>query len=125
MKKATKTTTTPASPAPVPAKKTKSPAKPKAAVKAAMQPASAVATTIIAQIDVGFGNTLYLRGEGPGLSWEKGTVMDCVSDDKWSLTLGETERPIVFKFLVNDLTWCTGDDFVAQPGSTVTITPVF
>lgn len=134
MKKATKTTTTPASPAPVPAKKTKSPAKPKTAAKAAMQPASptvesappsAVATTIIAQIDVGFGNTLYLRGEGPGLSWEKGTVMDCVSDDKWSLTLGETERPIVFKFLVNDLTWCTGDDFVAQPGSTVTITPVF
>jgi hypothetical protein len=30
-------------------------------------------TTIEAKIDVGFGNNLFVRGEGPGLSWEKGT----------------------------------------------------
>lgn len=84
-----------------------------------------LATTIIAQIDVGFGNTLYVRGEGPGLSWERGVPLDCVADDKWSITLSNAERPVVFKFLLNDLTWCTGDDFVAPAGATLTLVPVF
>jgi hypothetical protein len=82
-------------------------------------------TVVVAQIDVGFGNTLYIRGEGPGLSWEKGIPLDCVADDKWSHSIPETSKPIVFKFLINDQTWCKGDDFVAQPGTTVTVSPVF
>lgn len=135
MKKATKSTTTPAKPAPVPAKKSTVQAKPKTAatktVKKSAAPTvkksapKAVNTTVVATIDVGFGNTLYLRGEGAGLSWEKGTAMDCVSDDKWSFNFGETAQPVVFKFLVNDLSWCTGDDFVAHPGTETVLTPVF
>lgn len=85
----------------------------------------AASTTVVAQIDVGFGNTLYIRGEGPGLSWEKGVPLDCVADDKWSIFLSETFKPVVFKFLINDQTWCTGDDYVAQPGATLTVTPTF
>lgn len=84
-----------------------------------------VVTTISALIDVGFGNTLYLRGEGPGLSWEKGVVMDCLADDHWRITLPETARPIVFKFLLNDETWCAGDDLTVAPGGTLSITPEF
>lgn len=80
---------------------------------------------MVAQIDVGFGNTLYIRGEGPGLSWEKGVPLDCVADDKWSVSLAETSKPVVFKFLINDQTWCTGDDYVARPGTTLTVTPIF
>jgi hypothetical protein len=139
MKKVTKTTTTtPAAPAPVPAKKVSDkPALPKAVLpkptppKPAPAPAvkavpSPVATTkIVAQIDVGFGNALYVRGEGSGLSWEKGVPLDCVSDDQWSLSLAETSRPVVFKFLINDLTWSLGEDYVAQPGSSVVLTPAF
>jgi hypothetical protein len=87
--------------------------------------AMALSTTVVAQIDVGFGNTLYIRGEGPGLSWEKGLALDCVADDKWSAVFEETAKPIVFKFLINDQTWCTGDDYVAQPGATLTVTPSF
>jgi hypothetical protein len=132
MKKSTKsavTATTPANPAPSPVEKVavkKKPAKtaaPAPAVKAT--PASGVQTTIVASIDVGFGNALYIRGEGPGLSWETGIPLDCVADDKWSLVLSETARPVVFKLLLNDITWCGGEDFVAQPGSTVTVVPVF
>ena len=143
--------TTPAQPAPSPAIKEKAPAKPKP-TKTAEKPVKAVSetapsistdvaaasapvvksspvvpqtTTVVAQIDVGFGNTLFIRGEGPGLSWEKGLRLDCVADDKWSHSIPETSKPIVFKFLINDLTWCKGDDFVAQPGTTVTVSPVF
>jgi hypothetical protein len=132
MKKTTKaTTTTLATPAPAPAKKAKisktpvAPA-PKPAPAPAVKASPPVSVTkIVAKIDVGFGNTLYIRGEGPGLSWEKGIPLDCVADDQWSLTLAETSRPVVFKFLVNDLTWCVGDDFVVQPGATAEILPVF
>ncbi|MFT3780545.1 MAG: hypothetical protein QM790_00930 [Nibricoccus sp.] len=144
MKKTSKTaTTTPATPAPVPAKKStakaaKAPAQkaiglapaqkapaPALAPAVKSSPAAAVSTKITAKIDVGFGNTLYIRGEGPGLSWEKGIPLDCVADDQWSLTLADASRPVVFKFLINDLTWCIGDDFVVQPGGTTEITPVF
>ena len=138
MKKASKsTTTTLAAPAPAPAKKaTEKPATPKAptktvAPKAAAapavkeKPASTGATKIVAQIDVGFGNTLFVRGEGPGLSWEKGVPLDCVSDNQWSLSLSETNRPIVIKFLVNDTTWSVGEDYVVQPGSSAVLTPAF
>jgi hypothetical protein len=139
MKKATatKTKTTPATPAPVPAKKVTSPVKAKAPAKpkAPKAPAAApsvkttppipVPTTITAEIDIGFGNTLWLRGDGPGLSWETGLIMDCVADDKWSLTLADAGAPVVFKFLVNDLSWSAGDDYVVQPGASISVKPTF
>jgi hypothetical protein len=84
-----------------------------------------VLTTIAAAIDVGFGNTLYLRGEGPGLSWERGIPMNCVSDEKWSIALGESSGPVVFKFLLNDETWCAGDDYTLPAGQNGTFTPEF
>ncbi len=145
MKKSTKSTK-PAAPqvksvvpkpvAPKPAKQTKAPARTKATpkakktVKAAPKPlpahpvASRV-TTITAKIDIGFGNTLYLRGEGPGLSWHQGTALDCVDDDKWSITLPGALRPVICKFLVNDLTWSTGSDCVIEPGSAAVLVPAF
>ena len=155
MKKTTKTdaakpakAATPAKPAPSPATKTtaKSAAAKSAKVSASNGVATAstppipvekpapaksenapvpLSTTIVAQVDVGFGNALYIRGEGPGLSWEKGVSLECVADDKWSIELDESTKPIVYKFLLNDLTWCKGEDHVAQPGTTVTVSPIF
>jgi len=45
--------------------------------------ASGPVTTVIAQADVGWGNHIYLRGEGGGLSWEKGVMMDCREGNEW------------------------------------------
>lgn len=82
-------------------------------------------TTIVARIDVGFGNALHVRGDGPGLSWDEGILMNCIAPDHWELTLPESARPFAFKFLVNDLTWSTGADFTATPGQSVTLMPEF
>jgi hypothetical protein len=82
-------------------------------------------TEIQANVDVGFGNTLYIRGEGPGLSWDRGVPMDCTKDDLWSYTVLSSARPIVFKFLLNDEIWCTGDDYVVEPGRKITLVPTF
>lgn len=102
----------PAVPAPAPA-----------SVKAVS--AAPVQTRIVAQVDIGFGNALYVRGDGPGLSWNQGTPMECVANDRWELTLGESSRPISFKVLLNDATWCTGADSVVASGGTAILTPEF
>lgn len=99
------------------------PAPAAAAVKSiSVQP---VQTTITARIDVGFGNALFLRGEGPGLSWEKGLPMECVQSDLWRIVLAESARAYTFKFLINDTIWSAGPDFTAACGTSVTLTPEF
>lgn len=87
--------------------------------------AKPVTTTIIAVLDVGFGNTLYIRGQGPGLNWDKGIAMTCVAPNEWQIALPESARGYVFKVLVNDTTWSLGSDFFVESGGTITITPEF
>lgn len=87
--------------------------------------APAVVTSITALIDVGFGNALHIRGEGAGLSWDCGVPMECVADNQWRIVLGESGRPFAFKFLVNDLSWSAGPDYVVEAGATVTLEPTF
>jgi hypothetical protein len=103
----------------------KTPAAKKPAAKVAPLASASQSTTIVAAIDVGFGNTLAIRGDGPGLSWERGVVLDCAAGDLWTITLPETSHPIVCKFLINDETWCTGDDYTVLPGSSVVLSPTF
>jgi hypothetical protein len=120
MKKTTKVTKTL-----TPAKKPAKTVRKTTAVPAAQVKPTVVVTTISANADVGFGNALYVRGEGSGLSWEKGLRMECVSDDRWTLALGESARPFVFKFLINDEIWSVGDDYVVAPAASITLTPTF
>jgi len=125
MKKSSKPTKTPA-----PAKKSApAPRKvPAPAVKTTAPKATApkaIVTTISARIDVGFGNSLFVRGEGPGLSWEQGVLMECTGDDQWTLVLGESSRPLAFKFLINDQVWSVGEDYSAKPGSSLLLVPSF
>jgi hypothetical protein len=104
---------------------------PAPAATAAVKPAVAapaakpVKTTITARYDVGFGNALFVRGEGPGLSWDKGLAMANVGADLWQVSLPEGARAYTFKFLVNDVTWSAGPDFTAACGTSVTLTPEF
>ena len=102
---------------------TPAPVAPAAAIKAV--PPARVQTKIIAQADVGFGTALYVRGDGAGLSWNQGLRMECIANDRWQITLAETSRPVAFKLLLNDTTWCTGPDSVVESGQTATVTPEF
>lgn len=101
----------------------KAPAVKASAAKAPAQ--KSAGTVITALVDVGFGNTLYVRGEGAGLSWDSGIALESVSDNKWAITLPAATSPIVYKFLINDFNWSVGEDFQANSGSSVTVTPAF
>jgi hypothetical protein len=100
---------------------------PVAAAPVVIQPVKPepVVTTITAQIDVGFGNALFIRGEGPGLSWDDGVEMECIGNELWRICLGESARGFTFKFLVNDLSWSTGPDYSVASGAAVTLIPQF
>jgi hypothetical protein len=82
------------------------------------------ATTIEAKIDVGYGNTLYLRGQGPGLSWERGVPCECVDRNTWRWTAPRAEK-LTFKLLLNDSVWARGADLVIGPGEKLEIVPSF
>jgi hypothetical protein len=133
MKKTTKPSKTPApatkfaAPAPAP-KSTPAPKIKKSEAPSAMamvtKPKGA-SVIITAKIDIGFGNVLFIRGDGAGLTWAKGTPLECSSSDGWTLTIAGVEKPFAFKFLVNDSAWSTGEDYYAAPGDTVLVTPVF
>jgi hypothetical protein len=134
MKKITKTTKAPApatkTPAPAPARKSAAAPKIKKSALPSEPPSVVVKpkgakVTVTAKIDIGFGNLLFARGDGAGLSWEKGKPLGNSTGDTWTLVLPWVEKPFAFKLLVNDTTWSADPNFEAGPGDTVTVTPVF
>ncbi|MGH7996832.1 MAG: hypothetical protein ACREFX_10810 [Opitutaceae bacterium] len=99
---------------------------PQAGQAASAKAAPTTATVINAKVDIGFGNSLYLRGEGGSdISWEKGVPLSNTSSDEWTISLREVRRPIQFKLLINDRQWSAGEDYTVAPGSSVTLTPSF
>jgi outer membrane biosynthesis protein TonB len=142
-KKTTKKTTTTSAPkkvakkttkkavAKAPAKKTatkkavKKVARKSSASSASTAPVSRATTRVIARVDVRYGNTLYLRGEGGGLSWTKGVPLSNLSSDEWKWETREADSGIVFKFLVNDEIWANGEDQTVAAGGTSISTPSF
>jgi|ERR1700722_8007972 hypothetical protein len=85
---------------------------------------SGALTTIEVKIDVGFGNAVFLRGQGSGLTWEHGVPLACVDGGtwRWSQTVA---TPVTFKVLLNDQVWSAGNDFVVTPGQKVQVSPKF
>ncbi|HYG24741.1 MAG TPA: hypothetical protein VEH04_18375 [Verrucomicrobiae bacterium] len=87
-------------------------------------PATKKPVTVLAKADVGFGNALYLRGEGDGLSWNQGVPLTCVDGTTWKWS-GEIKDRVKFKLLLNDCVWAQGEDVVAAAGQKVEVTPAF
>ena len=105
---------------PAPAKTTKT------SVVVPKKLSNVMATVIVAKYDVGFGNKLFIRGEGAGLSWDVGVEMKNVENDVWVWTTNDhKEGQIVCKFLINDDIWSDGENLFIPPGDTHTLFPKF
>ena len=125
-KTTTKKTAAEKAPKAVKAPAKKAVAKKAPAKKAAKKPAAKkTATTIVAKFDVGHGNTLLLRGDAPGLSWDNGTIMENVDAETWQWTTSTAKSDFEVTFLINDTTWCQGENVAVKPRSTVGIAPRF
>jgi hypothetical protein len=85
---------------------------------------SGALTTIDVKLDVGFGNAVYLRGHGGGLTWERGVPLSCVDGKTWRWS-GTVKDPITFKPLINDKIWSAGTDLTVKPGQKLEVKPIF
>ncbi|MEO7414554.1 MAG: hypothetical protein ABIZ81_14475 [Opitutaceae bacterium] len=65
------------------------------------------ATRLLVTAYIGIGNRLFIRGEGPGLSWEKGVPLQFVSIGKWRWEMADVTAPVKFKLFKNDDEECT------------------
>jgi hypothetical protein len=82
-------------------------------------------TTVEARVDVGYGNSLFIRGQGGGLSWDKGSPLECRNATTWLWSSGAAKDRIVFKLLLNDQVWAKGDDLVVEAGEKIEVAPGF
>ena len=137
--KKTATRTTPTKPtaktaparnaAATPAKQGTAKAAPTAKTTAAPTPrakqAKEVVTTIVAYVDAGFGNELFIRGTGGDLSWETGVKMECVGATEWRFTTTNAQDLLEVKFLLNDDAWSQGENVVVPPGAELVVEPSF
>jgi hypothetical protein len=82
-------------------------------------------TRIIVKYDVGFNNSIYLRGTGADLSWERGIMLKNVKSDEW---IWETNIPFThceFKVLINDRQYEMGENHRLQCGTSFEYSPNF
>jgi hypothetical protein len=84
------------------------------------------ATRLVVTAYIGIGNRLFIRGEGPGLSWEKGVPLTFVSIGKWRWETSDAAAPVRFKLYKNDEVECAslGERSVA-PGAQQDLTASF
>ncbi len=82
-------------------------------------------TKIIAEVNIGFGNTLYIRGAGCGLNWEKGIALKNHDTNFWALELPQCTEDFEYKLLINDKIWNTGENFVAHRNQQNIVKPKF
>jgi hypothetical protein len=85
----------------------------------------AAVTTIVAKVDVGFGNTLYLRGTGPDLSWDKGVEMTNTGSDEWIWSTSKASTEFLAKVLINDVIWSGDPDTTVKAGEKTVIKATF
>ncbi len=83
------------------------------------------ATSVIANVMIGIGNKPYLRGEGPGLSWDKGAPMNFVEIGKWAWSPQDKEAPLLVQLYRNDEEADPTGKHDVAPGQKLEITPDF
>lgn len=82
-------------------------------------------TRIIVKYDVGFNNSIFLRGEGAGLNWDRGIMLKNIKFDEW---VWETNLPFTnceFKVLINDRQYELGENHHLHCGTSFEYTPHF
>jgi hypothetical protein len=84
------------------------------------------ATRLLATAYIGIGNRLFIRGEGPGLSWDKGVPLQFVSIGKWRWETNEATGPVRYKLYKNDEQECTAlGEHALEPGHLQEVTAPF
>lgn len=82
-------------------------------------------TTVIVKYDVGFNNSVYLRGEGADLSWERGIMLKNTKADEWVWETNSSFTKCEFKVLINDRQYELGENHKLVCGTSFEYVPSF
>ncbi|HSY53729.1 MAG TPA: hypothetical protein VK785_04735 [Opitutaceae bacterium] len=84
------------------------------------------ATRLLVTAYIGIGNKLFLRGEGPGLSWDEGVPLQFVSIGKWRWETADATAPVRAKLYKNDDIECVVlGELALDPGQQAEVTAAF
>jgi hypothetical protein len=75
-------------------------------------------------LELGANNKVFIRGQGGGLTWERGQPLAFIGGGVWVWSTDETNR-IEFQLLLNDLIWERGETHVLERGGSIRIAPDF
>jgi hypothetical protein len=106
------------------------PARPELVERVESAPTTAVsadgATRLLVTAYIGIGNKLFLRGDGPGLSWDEGVPLQFVSIGKWRWETADATKPVHAKLYKNDELVCASlGKFTLDPGQQAEVTAAF
>jgi hypothetical protein len=59
-------------------------------------------TRLLVTAYIGIGNKLFVRGDGPGLNWDRGVPLQFVSIGKWRWESADATAPVTLKLYKND-----------------------
>ncbi|MBK8479324.1 MAG: hypothetical protein IPL39_24505 [Opitutaceae bacterium] len=82
-------------------------------------------TRLLVTAYIGIGNKVFIRGDGPGLSRDKGIPMEFVSIGKWSWETSDAVDPVTIQLFKNDDLPAQGEPLSLPPGHHLEATPVF
>src|SRR5690606_23217741 len=83
-------------------------------------------TRVAIHFDVGFSNSLYIRGKGaPGLSCDRGVQLKNIKPDLWVWASDAPFTTAEFKVLINDCTYEEGENRTLKYGAQLHYTPHF
>lgn len=83
-------------------------------------------TRLLVTAYIGIGNRLFIRGDGPGLSWDKGVPLQFVSIGKWRWETLDASSLIRAKLYKNDETECAAlGELRLSPGHQSEVTARF
>tara|TARA_B110000003_G_scaffold271740_2_gene306406 strand:+ start:947 stop:2422 length:1476 start_codon:yes stop_codon:yes gene_type:complete len=82
-------------------------------------------TSVVANVMIGIGNKPYLRGEGPGLSWDEGVPMNFIEIGKWAWSPSRKNASLKVQLYRNDNDPDQSGKIDVQAGEKIEITPDF
>jgi archaellum component FlaC len=83
-------------------------------------------TRLLVTAYIGIGNKLFVRGEGPGLNWDRGVPLQFVSIGKWRWESADATAPVTLKLYKNDEHECAAvGPLTLAPGHQQEVTASF
>jgi len=82
-------------------------------------------TRVVVDAFIGVSNKLFIRGDAPGLSWEKGIPMELVGIGKWEWKTEKATKAFKCRVYINDESDMDSSEFKVSPKQVFTTTASF